>query len=232
MKAIETVALPGVATREVGADGVVRGVTVTAELDAAPLPAPFTARSLIETEVPLVRPLTVTGVVVPASASAHVLPLLIVNWYLVIAEPLSEPAVNAIDAEPLPGVATSDVGADGVVYGVNEDEAADAVPEPAAFTARNNTEYVVPFVRPEIVTGDVVPAAASAQDEPALIEYWYFVIAEPLFEPAVNAIDAVVLPGVATSDVGADGTVNGVNEEEAADAVPAPATFTARNFTV
>ena len=44
--------------------------------------------------------------------------------------------------------------------------------------------------------GEVVPAAASAQFEPALVEYWYFVI-EQVADPAVNEIEADALPEVA-----------------------------------
>jgi len=46
VKAIDAEALPGVATKLVGAPAVVRGVTDTA-VDAVPDPAVFTARNLI-----------------------------------------------------------------------------------------------------------------------------------------------------------------------------------------
>ena len=78
--------------------------------------------------------------------------------------------MKATETVALPWVGTSEVGADGVVRCVTETDE-DAVPLPAALTARNNTEYVVPLVRPLMVTGDVVPASASAHEEPALIEY-------------------------------------------------------------
>jgi len=54
--------------------------------------------------------------------------------------------------------------------GVNDPETTDAAPPPALFTARSLTLYVVKFVRPGIVTGEVVPATASAQVLPSSIE--------------------------------------------------------------
>ena len=63
------------------------------------------------------------------------------------------------------------VGAPGVVYGVALDTA-DAVPDPPAFTARSAMPYVVPFVRPEMVNGEVVEAGVSVVHvEPEFVEY-------------------------------------------------------------
>ena len=53
----------------------------------------------------------------------------------------------------------------------------------------------------------------------------------PFAAPAVNATETEPFPGVATNDVGAAGTARGVTET-ADDAVPSPATFTARNLTL
>jgi hypothetical protein len=105
------------------------------------------------------------------------------------------------------------------VVGVTETAGEDAVPLPAAFTARSLMLYVVPLVRPETVTGEGVPASVSAQVVPLFVEYWYFVIAEPPSEPAVKAIDAEALLGVATNEVGAAGVVTGVTAT-AADEAP------------
>ena len=58
-----------------------------------------------------------------------------------------------------------------------------------------------------MLMGEVVPAAASYQLVPSLVVYWYFVIEAPPSEPAVKAIEAVVSPGVAESEVGAAGAV-------------------------
>jgi hypothetical protein len=54
------------------------------------------------------------------------------------------------------------------------------------------------------------------------------VIAEPPVEAgAVNATEACALPGVTAPTVGAPGTVRGVTEDDAPEAVPVPATFVA-----
>ena len=58
-----------------------------------------------------------------------------------------------------------------------------------------------------IVTGEVVPVAVSAQVVPPSVEYWYFEIGAPPFDPAVKTIDAEPLPGVAARAVGAEGVV-------------------------
>ena len=89
--------------------------------------------------------------------------------------------------------------------GVTE-TAADASPAPVAFTARNAMVYLVLVVSPEMRTGDVVPpAATSFQVPPVLVEYWYFVIADPPLLPAVKLMEAAVADGVATRPVGASG---------------------------
>ena len=75
----------------------------------------------------------------PASASDQLAPPSIEYWYFVIAAPPSAPAVKSIVTEPSPASALNEVGADGVVAGVNEADADDAAPEPAAFTARSFT---------------------------------------------------------------------------------------------
>ena len=54
---------------------------------------------------------------------------------MLIAAPLLEPAVNAIDALPSSGVAARLVGAAGVVRGVTALDALDALLAPAAFVA-------------------------------------------------------------------------------------------------
>jgi hypothetical protein len=58
----------------------------------------------------------------------------------------------------LPEVTAVIVGEPGNALGI-PDEDVDAAPEPEADTPRSNTEYVVPFVKPEIVSGDVALAA-------------------------------------------------------------------------
>ena len=64
---------PGVATRSVGADGVVRGVNASEAADAAPLPAAFTARNFTVYSTPLVTEI-VAGDEVTAGENANQLP--------------------------------------------------------------------------------------------------------------------------------------------------------------
>ena len=83
----------------------------------------------------MVRPVTAIGEVVPASTQ---LPAPTLYWNFDTATPPFEPGVNATEAEPLPAVAEVTDGAAGVVRGPTG-TAVDAVPSPAAFTARNLT---------------------------------------------------------------------------------------------
>ena len=79
--------------------------------------------------------------------------------------------MNAIDAEPSPGVATRSVGADGVVRGV-DDTADETAPSPMLFTARNVMVYSVPLDRPVIEIGEVVAAGERVvQFTPLSVEY-------------------------------------------------------------
>jgi hypothetical protein len=64
----------------------------------------------------------------------------------------------------------SEVGGDGVVAGVTLTEL-EATESPALFTAFIVTEYVVPFVKPEIVKGDVVDDGLSAVYALPSVEY-------------------------------------------------------------
>lgn len=77
--------------------------------------------------------------------------------------------MNATDAEASPGVIVEIVGADGDVRGTPR-PLAEAMPLPAMLTARNDTSYVVPFVRPAMRIGDVFPAAVC-HEVPLSIEY-------------------------------------------------------------
>ena len=80
---------------------------------------------------------------------------------MLIALPPFDPAVNEMDAEALPYAAEREVGADGVVLGVTDAEV-DAAPAPLTFTAFNVTLYVVPLVRPVMVTGLDVTGGLNA----------------------------------------------------------------------
>jgi hypothetical protein len=95
-------------------------------------------------------------------------------------------------------------GASGVVVGVPAMEAL-ASPPPWVFTARIITEYSVPFVNPEIVSGlPVVPVARFVHVVPPSNEYWYVVIAEaPGLDGAVKATFNAPLAVVTDVMVGA-----------------------------
>jgi hypothetical protein len=79
------------------------------------------------------------------------------------------------------------------------------------------TEYAVPLLRFEIVNGLLgePPPVIVLQLVPPLREYWYDVIGiPPLLTGAVQAIDAVVLPGVAVVRTGAEARATGVTVVE------------------
>ena len=83
--------------------------------------------------VPLVKPVTTNGLVVPVAVK---LPGLEVTVYPVMAEPpLLAGAVKVMEAWAFPAVAVPMVGAPGTVAGVTEFEAELAVPVPIAFVA-------------------------------------------------------------------------------------------------
>jgi hypothetical protein len=127
----------------------------------------------------------------------------------------------------LPAVTEFKVGAGAEPEGVTDDEV-DVAPFPMSFTARTTTEYVVPFVRPEIVKVFAnVPVSVKL---PLFTLYSYFVIAEPPFAGTSKLIAAdESFPTNADND-GASGTVF-VIPVATSDADPAPAEFTARSST-
>ena len=89
-------------------------------------------------------------------------PVLEVTAYEVIADPPSElGGVNVIVASPLPRVAVPIVGASGTVAGTTEFDVAEEILVPFAFVAVTVNVYVVPFVRPVIVIGELPPVAVK-----------------------------------------------------------------------
>jgi hypothetical protein len=76
--------------------------------------------------------------------------------------------------------------------------------EPFKVIARNKTVYAVPFVKLEIVKGEVVPPVV-VQLVPLFIEYSYPVIVAPLLVGAVNATLNELFPPVIPVIVGAAG---------------------------
>ena len=153
-------------------------------------------------------------------------PTVEVTVYSVIAAPFAAGAVQETDAEAsIAPVATTEDGASGTAEGTTEDDAEEAVPVPETFVAVTENEYDVPFVRPETVH-EVV--AVMHWNPPGFEVTVYCVIAAPLLAGAVqDTKDWVLDPPVATTVVGAPGTVDGTIEAEASDALPVPDTFVA-----
>jgi hypothetical protein len=90
--------------------------------------------------------------------------------------------------------------------GVTEFDAAEAIELPTAFVATITKVYGVPFVNPVTLMGEVAPVAVMP---PGLDVTVYPVITlPPSFVGAVNATLAERSPAVATTPVGAPGTVD------------------------
>ncbi len=70
-------------------------------------------------------------------------------------------AVKVTVAWPLPPTAVTLVGAPGIVAGVTEFEALEAVLVPIAFTAVTVNVYAVPFDNPVTVSGEPLPLAVK-----------------------------------------------------------------------
>ena len=60
------------------------------------------------------------------------------------------------EAEALPRVPATDVGAPGIVAGITADEAVDAAPVPTEFVAVTVNVYDVPLVKPDTVQAAVI----------------------------------------------------------------------------
>lgn len=83
----------------------------------------------------------------------------------------------------------------------------------------------MPLTRPVIVMGELPPVAVKP---PVFEETVYVVIAEPpVLTGALNVMVACPLPAVADPIVGASGTVTGVTELLAVDALLVPSAFVA-----
>ena len=78
---------------------------------------------------------------------------------MIAAPPLLTGAVNATLSDPSPRVATTPVGAAGVVAGIAAAEAEEAGPAPTAFVAVTVHVYDFPFVRPDTVIGEEIGRA-------------------------------------------------------------------------
>jgi len=208
------------------------------------MPTAFRAITLITYRVPLVRPVTVHAVAVigkPGLYRVQLAPLLLEYFtrYSVIAEPpVFAGAVHETARPALPLVATTDVGLSGTEAGVAGAEFADGRLMPTAFLAITLITYGVPLVRPvtvhaRAVIGSLGDGKKRVHDPatPPLLEYFtiYSVIADPpLLAGATHVTPRLVLPLVATTDVGLSGTVTaGVAGAEFADGRLMPRAFRA-----
>lgn len=88
----------------------------------------------------------------------------------------------------------------------------------------------MPFVNPVTLMGEVVPVAVTTALPPLDVTVYPVIALPPVLVGAINATLAVVFPAVATTDVGAPGTVTGITAAEAAEGTELPTAFVA--FTV
>ena len=123
---------------------------------------------------------------------------------MIAAPPFDAGALNATDALPSPPVATTAVGADGVVAGVTVLLGADAALVPSPLVAVTVKVYAVPFVRPDTAIGELVPAAVTL---PGFDVTVYPVIGEPFAFEATKDTTALATPAVALTPLGALGAL-------------------------
>jgi hypothetical protein len=157
-------ALPAIAETEVGAPGVVVGVTAVDAIEEAPVPALFVAVTIKVYAVPLVSPVTVSGEKLPLTVKP--LGAEVTVKLLIVAPPVLTGAVKFTTACALPATAETMVGAPGVVVGVTAVDPIDAAPAPALFVAVTVNVYAVPLVSPVTVMGEVLPVAVTVEPPP------------------------------------------------------------------
>jgi hypothetical protein len=164
-----TVPLPRVAAPIVGAAGTVPATNELVAADATLVPSVLVAVAVHVYVFAFVSVATVTGedapdpvLVVPPSLEVHV------TVKLVTVSLPSVPGVNATPTEfGLAGVAAPIVGAFGFVAATKELESDDSRLSPMALVACTVQMYVLPFVKPETVTGDE-PCEPVASAPPSL----------------------------------------------------------------
>jgi len=127
-----------------------------------------------------------------------------VTVYEVMALPPLEPgAENVIVASPFPRVAVPIVGAPGTVDGTTELLVPEEILVPNSFVAVTVNVYVVPFVKPVTIIGDV-PAVPVNPPELEVTVYEVMAL-PPLLAGGVNEMVACPSPRVATPIIGASG---------------------------
>jgi len=125
-------ALPATAETPVGGSGTAAGTTAFDGADAAPVPTLLVALTVKVYDVPLVRPVIVTG----DPETVTVAPLLATTVYdVIVLPPLETGAVQLTVAAAFPAVAVTPVGAPGTVAGTTRFDGADAALVPAALVA-------------------------------------------------------------------------------------------------
>ncbi len=166
----------------VGASGFVAGTTELLVADCVLVPRALLAVTVNVYVVPFESPVIVIGDEPPVAVNP---PMFDDTVYVVIADPpLLAGALNEIVASPFPRTAVTLVGASGVVAGVTEFDALDAVLVPTEFVAVTVNVYACPFVSPVTVIGDEPP---SAVNPPVFDVTVYRIIPDPPFEDgAVN----------------------------------------------
>jgi hypothetical protein len=142
-------------------------------------------------------------------------------------------AVHDTTADPFPGTAPAFVGATGAPT-VTGPDAADGGPVPLAFFATTVNVYVVPLVKPVIVSD--VAAELNVRAVCAVVPTngvtTYPVIADPLsVAGAVHDTTADPFPGTPATFVGATGAPT-VTDPDATDCGPVPLAFLADTLKV
>jgi hypothetical protein len=146
------------------------------------------------------------------------------------APPSNAGAEKAMEAETLPRVAVTAVGASGAPAGLTEPDAADSGPKPTELVAATVKVYAVAFAKPATAHGlagqaVVAPPGCAVMRKPVMGS-------PPVAAGAVKLTAADASPAMADTAVGAPGTVAGVTAADGVDSGPSPALFVACTVTV
>jgi hypothetical protein len=85
---------------------------------------------------------------------------------VIVAPPLLAGAVKLTTTCALPLTPLTTVGTPGIVTGITEEEALEALLVPALLVAVTVKVYAVPLVRPVTVIGELLPVAVTAEPPP------------------------------------------------------------------
>jgi hypothetical protein len=110
--------------------------------------------------------------------------------------------------------------------GVTDPDATEATEFPAALVATTVKVYAILVAKPVTTRGELAPVAVKPPGEDVTV---YPVMALPPSEAGgINATLAWALPAVATGLVGAPGTVLGITDPDATEAIEFPAALVAK----